>query len=111
MKKIALVLMALSLLGAAPNAFADPAKGGKYYLKIFKPKTGYNGTKFASMHTRDEWKRLFDNDGYGFIAEFGAKHPSLKKFLYSDQFKIKLMPHIRDFAIEYASDSGNVPRD
>lgn len=110
MKTLLKVAMASALAFGVltSTAYADPATGQKYYLKFFKPKTGYNGTKFAAMHTQAEWKALFENDAAGFKKEFGEKHPELKEFLESETFK-KIMNDIRDFAIEYAKDSGNVP--
>ncbi len=105
-------LVAASLLLAsvfATTASADAAKGQKYYLKTMKKFTGFNGTKFAAMHTQAEWEKLFADGGAGFIAEFSEKFPDAKDFFNSDNFKEKIMPHIKDFAIMYASDSGNVP--
>ncbi len=106
-KLVAASFLALGLLSSA--AMADADKGQKYYLKIFKDKTGFNGTKFAAMHTQAEWEELFANDGAGFIKEFSEAYPALKAYLEGDQFKEKVMEHIKDFAIKYASDSGNVP--
>lgn len=90
------------------SVYADSATGQKYYLKFLKPKTGYNGTKFAAMHTQAEWKALFADDAAGFKKEFTGKHPELKEFLEGDTFK-KIVKDLQDFAVEYANDSGNVP--
>lgn len=111
MKSLALKLIAaLAVVGLAfSTASADAVKGQKYYLKTMKPKLGYNGTKFAAKHTQAEWEALFADNGKGFIEEFSKEQPSLKDFMNSDKFKEKIMPHIKDFAIKYASDSGNVP--
>jgi len=104
----AAVASALAFGVLTSTVYADAATGQKYYLKFMKPKTGYNGTKFAAMHTQAEWKALFADDGAGFKKEFVAKHPDLKDFLEGDTFK-KIMKDLQDFAVEYASDSGNVP--
>jgi len=109
MKRLVQVALTATLLLGGTSVFADAAMGQKYYLKTMKPKTGYNGTKFAGLHTQEEWRKLFSNDGAGFIEEFSKKHPELEGFLKSEKFKGKIMEHIRDFAIEYAKDSGNVP--
>lgn len=111
MKSLALkIFAALAIVSMAFSTLsADAVKGQKYYLKTMKPKLGYNGTKFAAKHTQAEWEALFANDGAGFIAEFSKESPKLEKFLNSDKFKEKIMPHIKDFAIMYANDSGNVP--
>jgi len=90
------------------SSFADSAKGQKYYLKFLKDKFGYNGTKFTSQHSQDEWKELFNNNGAKFIEEFSKKHPESEKFLKGDSFQ-KILPDLKDFAIEFANDSGNVP--
>jgi hypothetical protein len=109
-KLLAMLIAAFMMVGMmSSSAFADAAKGQKYYLKFLKKKSGINGAKFAVQHTQAEWKALFENDGEKFIAEYSSKYPKLKDFFNSDKFKKKYMKHIRDFAIEYASDSGNVP--
>ena len=109
MKRVTGLLLAifLGLSLATSTALADPAKGQKLYLKYMKKTTGMNGAKFAAVHTQDEWEELFENDGEGFKAEFGTSDRA-KKFFEGAKFK-KIMPHIQDFVIEYASDSGNVP--
>lgn len=110
MKSLLKLLMASLLLGAfaVSTASADADKGQRYYLKIFKPQTGFNGTKFAAMHTQAEWEKLFADNGKEFIAEWGEQYPKLKPFLESDKFQ-QILPDIKDFAVKYASDSGNVP--
>lgn len=110
MKKILTLLISSFLLVGvvSSSALADAAKGQKYYLKFFKKKTGLNGAKFATQHTQDEWKALFDNNAAGFIQTYSKKFPAMEKFLNGKKFK-KYMPHIKDFVVEYASDSGNVP--
>ncbi len=109
MKRLLSIAVIGAILLGASAAYADADKGQKYYLKLLKPKTGYNGTKFAAQHTQEEWSELFANGGEGFIKEFSAKHPELENYLNSEQFKEKVMEHIKDFAIKYANDSGNVP--
>jgi hypothetical protein len=91
------------------NANADVKKGQKYYLKIFKKKLGMNGTKFAASHTVAEWNILFNNNAELFIKEYSKSTPKLSKFLNGKKFKKKYMLHIKDFALEYANDTGNVP--
>lgn len=111
MKKLLMVILsAFLMLGVvSTSAMADAAKGQKYYLKFLKKKTGITGAKFATQHTQAEWKELFANGGAAFIKEYSAKYPNLADFFAKDKFKNKYMKHISDFAIEYASDSGNVP--
>lgn len=111
MKKLmAMLVMAFMMVGmVSTSAFADAAKGQKYYLKFLKKTTGITGAKFATQHTQAEWKALFADGGAKFIEEYSAKYPDAAEFFKGDKFKNKYMEHISDFAIEYASDSGNVP--
>ena len=60
---------------------------------------------------RTLWKsylKLFAGSAEKFVEEYGEKYPKLKEFFQSDKFP-KFMPHIKDFCIEYAADSGKVP--
>ena len=47
-------------------------------------------------------------DKYNASYEFSAKYPDLKGFFQEEKWS-KFMPHIKDFCIEYAVDSGKVP--
>jgi hypothetical protein len=108
-KLLSLLVASILTLGlVASTASADPAKGQKIYLKFMKKDFGMNGVKFCQLHSQDEWADLFANDAAKFKEVFIAKFPDAKKFLEGKKFK-KLMPHVKDFAIEYANDSGNVP--
>jgi hypothetical protein len=110
MKKLMSLLVASFLiLGlAASTASADATKGQKLYLKFLKGKLGMNGVKFCSKYSQDEWEELFEDDASAFIKEFSSKYPDAKNFLEGAKFQ-KIKGHIKDFAIEYANDSGNVP--
>lgn len=110
MKKILAMAFAI-LIGMSfltTSAFADPAKGQRYYLKFMKDSTGVDGAKFSAFHTQAEWEKLFDEDAAEFIEVYSKKYPKAADFLKGKKFK-KFMPHIKDFVIHYASDSGNVP--
>jgi len=99
MTKIAVsALLGLAVLST--TASADVKKGQKLYMKKMKATCGFSGAKFAAKHTQDEWEKI---NGAGKFAEEAAKIcPGVK-------LKDKYVPHIYDFAHEYASDSGNVP--
>ena len=99
MTKIAVsALLGLAVLST--TASADVKKGQKLFMKKMKSSCGFSGAKFAAKHTQDEWKKIKDD---GKFAEEAAKLcPGVK-------LKDKYIPHIYDFANEYASDSGNVP--
>ena len=67
-----------------------------------------NGLAFVQLHTQAEWRALFEDEGKGFIIEFSKKYPKHEKYLNNPKTWQKLQ-HVGDFAIEYASDSGNTP--
>lgn len=99
MTKLAVsALLGLAVLST--TASADANKGKKLYMKKMKSSCGFSGAKFAAKHTQSEWEAI---NGAGKFAEEAAKLcPGLK-------LKEKYVPHVYDFAYEYASDSGNVP--
>lgn len=105
MKKLVILM---TLLFIASSAMADVNKGKRYYMKNFKQKFKMNGLDFVQLHTQAEWELLFEDEGRGFIVEFSEKYPKQERFL-NDPKLWKKLQHVRDFAIEYASDSGNVP--
>jgi len=107
MKKLLSLVIAIFLGSAllSSSAFADVAKGQKLYLKFLKGKTGMNGAKFAALHSQDEWEEMFEESG--FEDEYGAKY-GLDKFFGGAKWG-KMRSHVKDFVIEYANDSGNVP--
>jgi len=110
MKQLIKIILLGALLGSLGSSvlMADVKKGQKAYLKTFKSKFKMNGTKFATLHTQAQWEELFANEGEGFKKEFTANYPKSKKTLEKKNIWKKLQ-HVKDFAIEYASDSGNVP--
>jgi len=105
MKKFVVIIIALLLTS---SLFADVDKGKRYYMKTFKQKFKMNGLDFVQLHTQREWYELFEDKGKKFITVFSIKYPKQKKFL-NDPKTWKKLQHVRDFAIEYASDSGKIP--
>lgn len=110
MKRLIQTLLVGALIGSVgvTALMADVKKGQKHYLKSFKSKFHMNGTKFAALHTQDEWTELFKNEGEGFIKAFTERFPNAQNTLAKPKVWKKL-EHVKDFAIEYANDSGNVP--
>ena len=97
-------LTAAALLGSVmltSTATADVKKGQKLYLKKLKAPCGISGAKFAHKHTQDEWENIYEAGK--FADEVKKICPKVKKV------KENYVPHIYDFAYEYAKDSGNVP--
>ena len=99
MRKFLLILIIPMLLTSV--SYADASKGQKVYLKKLKSKCGFTGTKFAAMHTQDEWSDLYEEGE--FVNEVKRICPKVKGI------KEKYVKDLFDFAYEYGSDSGNVP--
>ena len=100
MTKLAVAaLLGMTLLSS--TATADVKKGQKIFLKKFKAPCGFNGAKFARLHTQDEWEAI--QEAGKFADESKKLCPKLKKV------KAKYIPDVYDFVYEYAKDSGNVP--
>jgi hypothetical protein len=103
MNKITKLAVA-TLLGTvmfSSTASADIKKGQKLYLKKLKAKCSISGGKFAHTHTQDEWEAI--HEAGKFAAEVKKICPKVKKV------KEKYVPHLYDFAYEFAKDSGNIP--
>jgi len=104
MKLVNIALAATLVLGlGSTTLIADPVKGQKLFIKKFKKPCGFNGAKFASKHSQDEWEKIM-KDGK-FKEELIKYCPSVKP----EDIKDKWVPHLYDFSYEYANDSGNVP--
>ena len=81
--------------------FADIQKGQKIYAKQLKARCqGMTGSDFAAKHSQDEWEEIYDAGKLG---------DEIKQICHGATLNEKLLPHIYDFAYEYANDSGNVP--
>ncbi|GLO61080.1 hypothetical protein MACH09_15880 [Vibrio sp. MACH09] len=104
MKKLILGLM-ITIFSCA--SYADAAKGQQDYLDYLRPLFGYNGQDFASQHLKVEWKRYFKKDAKKFIKTYSKKHPDSAEFLSSEKFQ-EIAPDVRDFAMKYAADSGEL---
>ena len=79
----------------------NPDKGLKIYSKKLKEACEMSGYEFAVKHTTDEWTA---------IIEGGTMAAEITTICGDDaEIKEKLIPFIGDFAVEYSSDSGNVP--
>lgn len=104
MKLVKIALAATLVLGlGATTLSADAVKGQKLFIKKFKKPCGFNGAKFASKHSQDEWKQIMDAGK--FKEELIKFCPDVKP----EDVKDSWIEHIYDFSYEYANDSGNVP--
>lgn len=105
MKTLAKIAIATSLILSVgvTTASADVLKGQKLFIKKLKKPCGFNGAKFASKHSQDEWEKIFTSGK--FEEEIIKFCPKVKKGLVKESWQ----QHIYDFSYEYANDSGNVP--
>ena len=102
-KLVKSLLVGILALGVVSTSlYADANKGKKLYAKKLKKACGFNGAKFAAKHTVDEWEEIGVD---GMKDEIKKICPSAPAKALKDKF----MQHYFDFAVEYASDSGNVP--
>ena len=84
-------------------------KGQKEYKKKCK-ECHDNGQELAYSKKKREWKKLMKSNGK-LLAERHLKSAKAKKshkYFKSKKFA-KKSKHLRDFFVEYAKDSGNVP--
>jgi hypothetical protein len=100
-KLLKLTIVTLFGLTIVPTmASADVAKGQKIYSKQLKSKCGITGSTFAGKHSQDQWEEIYDA---------GKLSDEIKQICHGYILDENLLPHIYDFAYEYANDSGNVP--
>jgi len=100
--KLALAAL-LGLAVVTTTASADADKGQKIYSKKLKKVCGMNGGEFAKKHTQDEWEAII-KDG-----KLKDEIHNICKDADMSKIKDKQLPHLGDFMVEFASDSGNVP--
>lgn len=111
MKSFALMII-LSLM-FIPALEAAVYKGQKVYVKKCRKCHG-GGQKIAADKRMRTWKKLLNkkNKGAG-LAKIHIESKKKKakeswKYFKSKKFR-KRARHLRDFMVEYARDSGNVP--
>lgn len=109
--KFSFALMFTLLLLSVPALEAAVYKGQKVYVKKCRKCHGGGQAMAASKRMKD-WKKLLNkkNKGAG-LAKIHLENPKAKKsHKYFDSKKYrKRARHLRDFMVEYAKDSGNVP--
>ena len=104
MKLLKVIMAGTLALGIATSSLsADAVKGQKLYSKLLKDPCGMTGAKFAAKHSQEEWKALKESGK--FEEEVIKICPNVK----AGDIKDSVQEHIIDFAVEFASDSGNVP--
>ena len=108
MKKIVMSVLALTVLGLG-SANAAVYKGQKAYVKKCKKCHG-GGLEVAAAKKRNTWKKLLKNNGEE-LAKLHLENNKAKaswKYFESKKYT-KSSRHLKDFMVEYAKDSGNVP--
>jgi len=104
------LMFTLSLL-FIPALEAAVYKGQKAYVKKCRKCHG-GGQKVAASKRMKEWKKLLNKKNKGIqLATLHLENKKAKKsHKYFDSKKYrKRARHLRDFMVEYAKDSGNVP--
>ncbi len=108
MKKIIMYVLAITVLGLG-SAEAAVYKGQKVYIKKCRKCHG-GGLEVAASKKKRTWKKLMKNKGEK-LAELHLENKDAKKswkYFESKKYK-KRTRHLKDFMVEYAKDSGNVP--
>lgn len=101
-------LILIFLLSSVLLANAQTHKGKVFYYYLLKPSLGYDGSVFAKKHTDKQWVKLFSNNAKGLKKELLYQNIKLKEFLDSEKF-IEILPHLKAFALEFASNKKNFP--
>jgi len=108
MKRVfALILPAVLLTGTVCEAAVY--KGQREFHKQCK-KCHDNGQEIAAAFKKSAWKKMMKNKGEG-LAEIHLNNEKAQKswkYFKSSKYQ-KNSKHLKDFMMEYAKDSGNVP--
>ncbi len=100
-----LSLFFLTLLTSEARVY----KGQKEYIRKCK-KCHDHGQEIAKSRKKRSWKKMMKSKGE-LLAKIHLKSRKAKhswKYFKSSRYK-KKSKHLRDFFLEYAKDSGNVP--
>jgi uncharacterized membrane protein YgaE (UPF0421/DUF939 family) len=104
-------LFALSCFFVVVLVDADAAiyKGQKEFSKKCA-KCHRQKQTFIASHTQSEWKKLLGNDGK-VLAKLHLDSKKAEKSwnYFKDSRYTKKVRHLKQFLVEYAKDSGNVP--
>ncbi|MEJ2468585.1 MAG: cytochrome C [Campylobacterales bacterium] len=108
MKKVVFPIL-LAVLATGVVSEAAVYKGQREFHKKCK-KCHSDGQEVAAAFKRRTWKKMMKNKGEG-LAELHLNNEEAKKswkYFKSKKFQ-RHSKHLKDFMIEYAKDSGNVP--
>ena len=108
MIRVFYILMMVIMFGAL-SSDAAVYKGQREYIKNCK-KCHNNGQRLAASKKMREWKKLLKKKGKVLAAiHLKDKHASKSWKYFQSRKYIKRSRHLKDFMVEYARDSGNVP--
>lgn len=108
MKKFSLICLSLSIL-AVSSVDAAVYKGQREYIKKCRKCHG-DGQKFVASKDSMEWERLMANKGKVLAGLHLDDEEAKKSWEYFEDSRFKKKAkHLKNFMMEYASDSGNVP--
>ena len=108
MKKLLSIALLLSLF-AVSNSFGAAYKGQIMFANDCLS-CHTNPQEFITTKTKTEWVSNIGENGIG-LAKIHLKSEKAKsswKYFYSKKYTKKIR-HLKDFLVEYAKDSGNIP--
>jgi len=108
MKKIVFAVL-LATFGGSAVGEAASYKGQLEYQANCK-KCHENGQQITQTYTMETWKKMMENKGRE-LADLHLRSEKAKdawEYFKSDTYE-KQAKHLKDFLVEYAKDSGNIP--
>ncbi|MCW8838720.1 MAG: cytochrome C [Thiovulaceae bacterium] len=114
MKKVLFIVFSIFFFISIPTQAAI-YKGQKVYSKVCM-QCHTDGESFVSNKKQKEWNSLMKNNGNSLAKlhlesenfKKEVQYETYKKYFEGSSFK-KKSKHLKQFLVEYAKDSGNVP--
>ena len=108
MTKFLLILLSLTIIGVS-SSNAAIYKGQRIFVKKCV-KCHDAGQSFVALYKMKKWKKLMKKKGKPLAALHlkNAKAKKSHKYFKSRKYT-KKTKHLKQFLVEYAKDSGNVP--
>ena len=104
-----MILLSVILLIAIIPLNASVYKGQKYFKKKCISCHG-KAMQFVTAKSYDTWLEYFDESGDKIYDIHGDSVKAKASMKYFDSGKYRTsVKHFRDFFLEYASDTGNIP--
>lgn len=108
MNKFILIVLSLTIFSLS-SADAAIYKGQRIFVKKCL-KCHKEGQNFINKYTMKQWKKLMKKEGKP-LADLHIKSKKAKKSwkYFKSKKYFKKSKHLREFLVEYAKDSGNIP--